>query len=135
MRWAGASSRARSLSGALAAGEIEVALDLALDRDRLEAAQDQAVRVEETTQVDVCKDAGRALVASSFEPVQLDRGKRVARSELVDDEHRPAGAQHAVHLCEHELGPLKVVERSRGRDEVERVRRKRQLVGVGLAKA
>src|SRR5262249_48610009 len=70
---------------ALAAGEVEVALEVALLDDGLGAAQDEPVRVEEAAEIDVGEDPGRRRVARLLEAVQLDRGERVDGSELVDD--------------------------------------------------
>ena len=39
--------------------------------------------------------------------------------ELVDHQHRPSGAQDAVHLGQHELRPRDVVQRAAHADEIE----------------
>ena len=117
---------------AVAAREVEVALELALLARDLGPAQHQSVDVEEPAQVDVCEDARRRRVAGVLEAVELDRDERVDGGELVDDEHRSARAQHAVHLGQHELGPRHVVERPRRADEVEGSGRKRERGRVRL---
>src|SRR5207247_752486 len=94
---------------ALAAGEVEVALELARLACDLRAPEHEAVRVEERAEVDVGEDACRRRVACALEAVQLERDERVDRSDLVDDEQRPAGPADAHELREHELGPRDVV--------------------------
>src|SRR5262249_18465855 len=74
--------------GAGAAREVEVALEVAPLPDDLRAPQDEVVRVEEPAKIDVCEHPRRRRVARVLEPVQLDRSKRVAWGQLVDDEQR-----------------------------------------------
>src|SRR5579862_1326968 len=105
---------------AVAAGQIEIALQVArLPRD-VHVLQYEVVRVEQAAQVDVGEYTRSRRVTRALERVELDRGKRVTRCQLVDDEHRAARPKDAGHLRDHELRPHDVVERTCADDEIER---------------
>ena len=101
-------------------------------RSNSDRAQHEPVGVEERAQVGVGEHARRRRVARDLEPVQLERGERIDRRELVDDEHRAARASHAHELCDHELRPVDVVQRAERRRDVERAVVERELLRVGL---
>ena len=103
----------------MAAGQIEVILEIPLLGHDLGVTEHEAVRVEEASEVDVGEDARHRGVAGALEAVQLDRRQRIPGRQLIDDEHRAAGLEHPVHLGEHELRPGDVVERPRRAHEVE----------------
>ena len=117
---------------AVAAGKVEVALEVARLANDRRPTQDEVVGVEQATEIDVGENTRRRRIAGALEAVEFDRGQRIAGRELVDDEHRPARAQDSIHLGQHELGPRDVVQRARRRDEVEggSVERERSCVAL-----
>ncbi len=91
---------------AVAAGEIEVALELALLAHDLDLPEHEAVGVEEPAQVDSSAEHGSVVEGSRArsEAVELDRREWVARGELVDDASiLPPGRRTRFISARHEL--------------------------------
>src|SRR6185437_13738688 len=83
--------RARPRGGvSLAAGQLEVGVEVAPLRLAAVAEQDETVRVEEPAQVAVREQALVTRIPRALEAVARDGLERVERRDLVDDEHVPA---------------------------------------------
>ena len=115
---------------AFAAGEVEVAPELARLALVLRADEDELVRVGEAAHVDVREQPRVRRVAGALEPVEVEPGERIDRRDLVDDKHVAPGARDARELGDDELGPCDVVERAQRRREVERRGLERETRGV-----
>src|SRR5437764_9858099 len=105
---------------ALAAGEVEVRVELAALAGELRALQHEPVRLEQVAQVVVGKRAGMARVASPLEAVQLARDERIDGRNLIDDEDVSPGPGHARQLRHRELRSRNVVQGADRAGEVER---------------
>ena len=92
----------------------------------------EPIRLEELPQVDLRKNAGVTRIARALEAVEGERGERVGRSDLVDDEEAPARARDAHELGENELRPRDVMERPERAREIEGAVVERQMLGVAL---
>jgi hypothetical protein len=105
---------------ALAAGEIQVRIEIArLARDDL-APQNETVGVEQAAQIGICKQPRSRRVTCLLEASQLERGQRIGRRKLIDDENRSTGAGDANELGDQKLRPVRVVQRSQRPSKVER---------------
>src|SRR2546423_6093674 len=96
---------------ALAAGQIEVPVEIARLPDDARSPQDQSVGLEQRADVDVGQQTSVRGVAGALEPVELEALQRVRRGDLVDDQHPAAEARHPGELGDGELGPRDVVQR------------------------
>ena len=81
-------------------------------------------------QVAVCEHSGRRRVASALEAIELERGERIDRRDLVDHENRRAGPRDPRKLRHDQLGPPGVVQRAQRSYDVELERIERQVLGV-----
>src|SRR5947208_2645316 len=117
---------------ALAAGEVEVGIEIPVLRRAPLAQEGEAIRFEEAAQILVGKEPLVAGVACALEAVDSERVERVDRSELVDDEHAPARPGDACELRDDELRAVHVVQRPERPDEIERPVLERQLRRVAF---
>jgi hypothetical protein len=73
-----------------APGEPEVEVERTLVREALAPDENEIVHREEVAKVAVGQRAVMRRIAPSLEPVELERGERIERRDLVVDEHAPA---------------------------------------------
>jgi hypothetical protein len=100
----------------------------------MRAQQNELVRIEEAAEVGVGKRPRMRGIARAFKAVEVERGERIGRRDLVVDKNPPAGRSHARKLRDRTLRARDVMQGPARTREVEGPRLERQGRHVALDK-
>lgn len=103
----------------LAAGQVEIRVELTVLAQDFRPVQVQPIRSEQPAEIGVRQRARVRGIASPFEAVELPGALRVGRRDLVDHEHPASPPRHPRQLRNDQLGSVHVMQGARAGDQVE----------------